>query len=684
MKHHLASVSGWLPGLVIAFAVLSALPAQAGEQLFTPDHIAQLRDVAEVAISPDGTRLGYVLRVPRRPGKDADGPTWAELHVVDVDGTSRPFVTGEVEVSKVAWTPEGKAISFLAKREGDDYKALYMIPADGGESRRLIDHLADIKEYSWSPDGKRVAFLAEEAESEEKKALKEKGFKQEVFEEDWKPVRVWLASLDDPSSYQALDLPGPASELHWSPVDARLLVALAPTPSVDDRYMNRKLHVVDADSGDIVVRIDSPGKLGEVAWSPDGNHLAFISAADLHDPKEGRLMVVSTTGGSLLNVLPEYEGHVSAIAWQDADTVMFITDEGVWTALSEVRRDGSARKVIVPTGGVVLTDLRLSADGQNAAFLGNAPQHPAEVFFMAHGDAAPQRLTDSNPWLADMQFARQEVVTYQARDGLRLQGLLIRPLNWERGRRYPLIVSVHGGPESHRRQGWLTTYRRPGQLAAAHGFAVFYPNYRASTGRGVEFSKLDHGDFAGKEFDDLVDGVDYLVESGLVDRTRVAITGSSYGGYATAWGATYYSDRFAAAVMFVGISDNISKVGTTDIPNEMYLVHHRMRPWENWDLFRQRSPLYHVQKCRTPILILGGTADTRVHPSQSLEFYRYLKLLGQAPIRLVRYPGEKHGNRRAAARYDYNLRMLRWVEHYLKGPGGDPPPYELDYDGSGQ
>jgi dipeptidyl aminopeptidase/acylaminoacyl peptidase len=209
--------------------------------------------------------------------------------------------------------------------------------------------------------------------------------------------------------------------------------------------------------------------------------------------------------------------------------------------------------------------------------------------------------------------------------------------------------------------------------------AVFYPNYRGSTGRGVEFSKLDHGDPAGKEFDDIVDGVDHLVASGLVDKDKVGITGGSYGGYASAWGATYYTERFAASVMFVGISDAVSKIGTTDIPEEMYLVHHRLRPWENWDLFLKRSPIYYVEQARTPTLILGGKDDTRVSPSQSLELYRLLKLVGKAPTRLVQYPGEGHGNRRAASRYDYNLRMIRWMEHYLKGPGGELPPADIDY-----
>jgi dipeptidyl aminopeptidase/acylaminoacyl peptidase len=242
-----------------------------------------------------------------------------------------------------------------------------------------------------------------------------------------------------------------------------------------------------------------------------------------------------------------------------------------------------------------------------------------------------------------------------------------------------LILVVHGGPEAHYGNGWLTAYSLPGQLAAARGFAVFYPNYRGSTGRGVAFSKSSQGDPAGKEFDDLVDGVDHLVEMGLVDRDRVGITGGSYGGYASAWGATYYSERFAAAVMLVGISDKISKVGTSDIPNELFLVHDRHWPWDAWQLMLERSPIYHAKKGRTPILIAGGEDDTRVDPGQSMELFRILKTLGNTPVRLVRYPGEGHGNRRAASRLDYNLRLMRWMEHYLQGEGGEPPPPEVDY-----
>ncbi len=669
--------------LLMPFAcalVLAATVPVVAQGVLTPHSVAELRSVTEVKMSPDGTRIAYTLSVPRIPLQAEDGPAWSELHVLDETGQSRPYITGAVGVRKIAWTPDSERISFLAKRDGDEHVALYAISTDGGEATKLLGHETDIKEYSWASDGRRVAFLAKEAEPQEKKDLKEKGFDRIVYEEELLFVRVWIAdTVDDESEPRVLSLEGSASSLHWSPVGSNLALTLAPTPLVDDSYLMRRIHVVDADSGKVVARIDNPGKLGQIAWSPDGQNLAAISADDPHDPKEGRLMVVPAKGGELRRLLPDYDaGHVSSIAWRDADTLLFTVNEGVWTFLAKADLNGTGFTRITPTEGAILNLLSLSIDGQTAAFRGETPTHPREVYAWKPGDDVPGRRTQSNPWLEKMTLAKQEPLRFKARDGLELEGILIHSVG-RQATNSPLILTVHGGPESHYSNGWLTSYSLPGQVAAARGFAVFYPNYRGSTGRGVAFSKLDQGDAAGKEFDDLVDAVDHLVEKGMVDRFKVGITGGSYGGYASAWGATYYSDRFAAAVMFVGISDQISKTGTSDIPQEMYMVHQRKWLWEAWDYFLERSPLYYIERARTPILILGGKDDPRVHPSQSLELYRQIKLLGKAPVRLVQYPGEEHGNKRAASRLDYNLRMIRWMVHYLMGPGGEPPPPDVVY-----
>ncbi len=648
-------------------------------QPLSPHDVARLRMVTEAKISPDGQLVAYVLSVPRDLKSEDNGANWSELHVVGLDGNSRPFVTGSVNVSKVQWAPDGQSLTFLAKRSNDKETSLYQISMNGGEARRLVRLKTAITDYDWRPDGEQLALLATEPEPEERKKLRDKGFNAKIYEEQLQPVKVWLADADPETDDEprALDLPGTASELHWSPDGKRLLVALTDKPLIDYHFMYRRLRVVDPASGEIVAKIENPGKLGSAAWSPDGKHVAFLSGEDINDPSEGRLMLGNPADGSMRELMKDYLPNISLIEWKDAETLLFVAADGCFTAYGEVNVRGERRLIIEPKQEQVLVDFSYSADTGTAAFLAHARTHPAEVFVL-RGESL-ERLTNSNPWLDQRALAAQEVIRYKARDGETIEGVLVRPLHEQSGTRYPLVLAVHGGPESHVSNGWVTTYSNPGQVAAGRGFAVFYPNYRGSTGRGVAFAKAHQQDAAGKEFDDLVDGVDHLIEMGLVDKAKVGVTGGSYGGYATAWCSTRYSDRFAAGVMFVGISNNLSKSGTTDIPDEMYLVHHRKRVWEDWQYFLERSPIYYAEQARTPLLILHGEDDPRVHPSQSLELYRTLKLLGKTPVRLVLYPGEGHGNRRAAARLDYNLRLMRWMEHYLKGDGGDPPAPELDY-----
>lgn len=682
MKRQLIRAGARVGATSLLTVLLVALPAAAGEGGgLTPYDVAKLQSVTSAVMSPDGTWIAYTVSVPRVPFEEASGPPWSVLYVADLEGHSRPFITGKVRVRGVQWTPDSKGITFLAKRGDDKHQSLYLIPIDGGEARRVARHETSIGSYTLSGDGKHVAFIATDKKDKDAKKLEDKGFDQEVYEEDFRTSRVWITELgNEDAKARPLDLPGYPSDIVWSPVGSQLAVSLAPTPLIDDYYMNRKLHVFDVDDGSIVSSFKNPGKLGRPVWSPDGKYLAFRSAEDIHDPSAGRLFIADPATGTFNDILPDYLGEVGSIAWRDNETVMFFADEGVWTTLKRIGYDGSRPKTLIDAGRYVLGSLSLSRDGMKGAMISSSPMHPNELFTMQHGDDAPRPLTDSNPWLKDIRLARQEVVKHPARDGLELQGILIHPLDEQPGQRYPLIMAVHGGPESHMRNGWVTRYANPGQVAAGRGYAVFMPNYRGSTGRGVAFSKLDQGDYAGKEFDDLVDAVDYLVSIGLVDKDRVGITGGSYGGYATAWCTTYHTKRFAAGVMFAGISDLTSKSSTTDIPEEMYLVHARKRLWDDWDYFAERSPIRYIEQAETPLLIMHGKDDPRVHPSQALELYRNLKLLGHTPVRLVWYPGEGHGNRRSAARLDYNLRTMRWFDHYLKGSDRNPPPYEMKYD----
>ncbi|HLT48063.1 MAG TPA: S9 family peptidase [Rubricoccaceae bacterium] len=660
------------PLLVVLLLAAASAHAQQG---LTPYHVAQLRAVGDAITSEDGDLVAYTVSIPADP-LEANEPARSELHVYRLaDDTDRVVLTAEVDPGSIRWVPDAEQhqISYLARGEGDEATALYAVEAATGVVRRVVGFETAIGGYAWHEDGERVAFIAAEPRPEADDAVP---YRPVVYEEGYTQRPVYVAEAYGDDAPRMLDVGGTAYGLAWHPGDL-LAVAVAPTPLVDDRYMRQRIAFFDVRTGEEVGAVAHEGKLGPMAWSPDGERLAFIGSANVNDPQQGRLYVVGDEGGAPRDVLPDLEGHVIGIAWLDEETIGYVAAVGVETVYGAVEAGGGEDRVFIPPGSVVFESASANAGGDVVALVGHTPEHPAEVYLWTQDDREPRRLTNVNPWLEAIQLAPQEVITYEARDGLEIQGMLIRPLSGEAPA--PLIVVVHGGPESHYANGWLTNYSTPGQMAAAEGYAVFYPNYRGSTGRGVAFSTLSQGDPAGAEFDDVIDGIDHLIEAGVADPARVGVTGGSYGGYATGWLSTRYSDRIAAGVMFVGISNKISKVGTTDIPQEEFFVHARKRPWDDWQFFLERSPIYYAGQSRTPLLILHGEDDPRVNPGQSFELYRHLRLRGQAPVRLVLYPGEGHGNRRATARYDYSLRMLRWFDHYLMGPGGDPPPIEVDY-----
>lgn len=667
----------WKSFLAGAFVVTAGADvAKAG---FTPEHAAKMKHVQEASLSPDGRHIAYVLLAPRDSVKGKNGVARRELHVVDWQGESRPFVTGNISASSLAWSPDGRTITYLAKRGEDKHISLYGIPLDGGESQKIFGHEADISKYHWSGRADRFLFVATEKVEENK--AKEKGFNAEVYEEETKRGRVWIARREGTDDWEAeaLAMEGSVFDARWSPNDRRLAVAVAPKPFIDFFYMYQKIKIVDAGSGAVLAEVDHRGKLGAFRWNSNGSSLAFLGGAHIHDPSPGRLFVADTSNGSSRRLAADYLPDFAAAEWLNEETLLFIADNGCETDYGRLNAVSGERQLLNFQEAPVAAGMSCVPQAKRAAFVASTPSHGFEAFAARTDGRRMRRLTRSNSWLDDVPLARQEVVRYTARDGVEVEGVLLYPLSYQKGERYPLILVVHGGPEARVANSWVTTYSRPGQFAASNDYLVFYPNYRGSTGRGLEYAMSHQADYAGKEFDDLVDAIDYLDKIGLADPKKVGVTGGSYGGYASAWCATYYTKRFAASVMFVGVSDLISKHGTTDIPDEMYLVHARKRPWEDWSFFLERSPIYYAEQARTPILILHGKDDPRVHPSQSLELYRTLKTLGKTPTRLVWYPGEGHGNRRAAARYDYSLRLMRWMNHYLKGQGGAPPPHMLNY-----
>ncbi len=659
--------------LLLAFLV-GGTPSSVLAEGMTPLDVANLSMVGGAEISPDGKYIAY-LSMEARDLTDPDFENGAARRVLRLynvaTGADRVFIGWDERLRNPQWTADSQYLTFLSKREKDDKTSLYRIPVDGGEAQKVLSFAENIQGYSLAPNGRQLAFVAQKSKSAQDKKLEKLGFNQEVFEEDWTYSKLFVTELEaDTKKLEPLPVEGHVSEVHWSPKAGSndLLIVTAPNPGVDASLMYRRVHLMKS-NGDVIGAIANPGKLGKVAWSPDGARVALTAGTDINDPDDGNLMVAEVSTRILKDLTAGMEGRADDFAWRSADELVVAMSFGVSSKLVGIKADGVKRDLAFGSS-VNNRSVSVSRNGRTVT-VADSPSYPSELFLDG------KRLTDSNPWLKSKQLAKQEVITYEARDGLKIQGMLIRPLD---GREpAPLIMVVHGGPEAHYDNGWLTAYSMPGQVGAAQGYAVFYPNYRGSTGRGQEFTRSSQGDPAGAEFDDLVDAIDHLVKIGVADPKKVGVTGGSYGGYATAWLSTRYTDRIAAGVMFVGISDKFSKVGTTDIADEEYLVHARKRPWDDFQFFLERSPINYVKQAKTPLLIMHGKDDPRVHPTQSMELYRFLQIIGETPVRLVLYPGEGHGNTKAAARYDYSLRLMRWFDHYLKGEGGEKPAYPVDY-----
>jgi len=658
-------------------AALSLSGAALAQNPLSIEDLFEIRQTGSAVISPDGGAVAYTVSIPRNvPAGAEDGVPDVELHITTGPDQSQTFVHAPGRLGAVAWTPDGAGVTFLASRSGDTGSALYRIDLAGGEARRIYAHDTSIQSYVIAPDGDTLYFIASQQPDPAAERLRARGFRANVFEEQFIFSRVWRASLSAPDADPVrYDLPGHASQLVLSEDGARMAVALAPTPLVDDSLMSRRWHVADARTGNVISVMETEGKIADAAFSPDGARLAFFAAVDRPDAIAATLHIGDAATGAFSVVDRDAEQHLYGLAWLDDSTVLTLAHTGVTSALVQYDADG-AERARTPFDQFVLRSMDLHRASGALAVVADAPEHPRELF-VAQGGEAFERWSDHNPQLAGKTFGEQRLFEWTARDGERVEGVLITPQGRAPRGGWPLIMVVHGGPEAHDSNGWMNAYSRFGHVGAGEGFAVLYPNYRGSTGRGERFMKLDHLDPPGDEFWDIVDAIAPLAEQGVVDPARVGVTGASYGGFASAWGATVATEHFAASAPFVALTELISFFGTTEIPVEMIDVHFMEYPWQNWPMYLEYSPTYHAEGSRTPTLILHGEADTRVDPSQSYILYRMLKMTSEAPVRLVTYPGEGHGNARAAAQYDYALRVMRWMKHYLQGPGGEPPAPDL-------
>jgi len=657
---------------VSALALLLLLVAASviAQNRLTPEMVVNLKMVSAAVIDPVGRNVAYLLSTARGVEEEKGG-RYSELFVIPaVGGTARQFTYKPNAVSSPQWSPDGKSLYFLATRkEYDEHNAIYRIALDGGEAQLVATAENGINAFLLSPDGQWLAYTMTDGERAEEKANARVGRDVRTVDKNFKYHRLYVQAV---AGGEAKTLTGEVAvwSFAWSPDASRLVYQASATPKTDDSYMFKKLYTINRTGGEAKLLTETKGKLGHMSWSPDGRQIAFLAGVDESDPTNGSIFVVPAAGGTATNLTENYEGTVNWLEWVNASTLAFAAVERSHTVLKTMPAQGGKMTAVV-TSDYTFMSFSLANDGKTFAFVANTDNHPNEAFSGNLASRKLTRLTNSNPELANVQLAGSNEISWKARDGLEITGLLMLPLNYEKGKRYPCIVQIHGGPESAYLDGWSTNYVQWGELLAAAGFVVFSPNYRGSTGRGVAYAKADHQDLGGKEFEDVLDGLAHLDREGLIDRHRVGIGGFSYGGYFSALAATRYSEHFKAASMGAGIANWISFTGTSDIPYENSMVHWNLSLWENMEKAWRASPMANVQKSATALLISHGDKDDRVPISQGWEIYTALKMLGKT-VEFDIYPREAHGFRETNHQLFSIKRNLAWFEKYVKAENSAP------------
>lgn len=661
---------------VFYFLFTFSFAIKANETALTLSDLNRLREVKTSVISPDGNHVAFTTSLSASAYSGADYSNLNEIYLADKNGRLTPFVAAN-PLGHISWSSDSKHFWFLSNQQKDQTVSLYKMSINGGEAQKVFSYKTDINGYHLAKDNRNLLFWAFPEKSERHKRLKELGFDAEVFEE--KPENQYLYKVDLDTNVTTVETV--ISDQHiisaqWSNHSDVILIQHAATSLTDDVVINSKLTLISIE-GKVIHSFEHSAKMGKALFSPNGKYIALIGSQDSSDPEKGRLFLGSISSPKLTNILTDFDGHIEDIAWLSDRLIGFIAYQGLETFLAskKIGKPSDSYRVLLKNADI-LTALTADSSGKNIALNNHSQEHPSELYWYKRNGT--RRFTNSNLWLKQKKLARQQQVEFVARDGTKIQGMLIPPLNKVDGKA-PLIIFVHGGPESHFSDGWLNRYSHPINDAANKGFYSFLPNYRGSTGRGVSFAKLGQQDYAGTEFNDLLDAKNWAVENYAIDPNRVGITGASYGGYASAWAATKLSKEFAASVSSMGIANQISKFGTTDIPTEMVQLHALITPWQDWQWYLERSPIKHVGNAQTPLLLMHGRLDQRVPFNQSVEMYRHLKLRSDAPVRLILFPNEGHGFINATSRLEYSERLMRWMTHFLKDQRQELPDIELPH-----
>ncbi len=628
-----------------ATAGVAPSAAQAPDTL-TPEQTLRIRQLGDVRVSPDGSRVAFVVTEPPE-GDERDRAIW----MVDVATRHvRRLTYSDGSESSPRWSPDGRTLAFLSDR--DEGRQLYLLPMDGGEAAPLTEGERSVGSFAWSPDGGSIAFVATAPRTEEeKKRIAEKDDAR-VVDKDDRHARAWTVDVATKKVRQLTKEPWSFGEVTWMPSGDALIGTATDRPASDE-HTERIVRVSLGDSS-VTVVASPKGPFGNVEVSPDGRRIAYI-AARLDGPSPYDVYVQELGASEPRNLTAAtLDRRMGAVRWQPDGTLTAGVTDGFAIRMVRLGLDGSVRSLVDAPVNPTTYSLR----GGTLAFVGETTTRAPELWISVKG-AQAERVTELNAGWGHPPLATPRMLTYKSFDGTPIEAALLMPSGQADGEKPPLVVLIHGGPTGR----WGDHFEPWGQLLAARGYAVLYPNIRGSVGYGWAFLASNRGDWGGGDYRDVMAGVDTVIARGLVDPDRLGIGGWSYGGYMSEWAITQ-THRFKAAVVGAGLSDLASEFGTEAGP--AYDEWFWGLPYENLDAFIQHSPVTFAKNIRTPTLILQGTEDTTDPQGQSDQLYRPLKRYG-VPVEYVLYPREPHGLREEKHLLDRLNRVIAWYDEYVKG-----------------
>ncbi len=629
----------------------------------TLDDIQNFERVTTPQLSPDGSRVVYV--VSRMELKDNRHNS--DLWIVDTKAGSTPKrITFAVKRDDTPrWSPDGKSIAFLSDR--DTRVQVFLLPLEGGEGRKITSSETPVQSFAWTPDGKSIVYTAAQAPDAEDEKRKRDGYDEFVVDHNMRYARLWRVAIDAKTADKPVELTkGPLHVLDFAiaPDGKRIAFTARPTPKIADSPQT-ELYLMDI-GGEPQRLTNNNYAESAPRFSPDGKRLAYLSHHGKKSATVGpdaiHVRAADAAPGDAKILQPDFPGYIRDFDWAP-DGRSFYLDADQRTRRLVVRIDAEGRRIENATDEQQNVEHSVSQNAAGMAFIHEAPDSPPQVWVQL-GAQSPRPVTKHNPQVAELQLGKVETINWKSsKDQKNMEGLLVSPVGYEKGKKYPLVVCIHGGPEGANVRAFTFTHTEFPHVLAGKGYFSFYPNFRGSSNYGQDFAEANAGDAGGGDYQDIMSGVDYLVAQGSIDESRMAVKGWSYGGYMSGW-IIGHSNRFKTAVYGAGLSNSISYYGQADIQFSRENLHGGT-PWTNAATWIEQSPITYMKNAKTPALIFHGEKDERVPLPQSYETYIALKKFG-VPVELVIYPREPHGLSEPKHQVDKMRRELEWLTKYLQ------------------